>query len=157
MEKLSKVFIVLFVFTCIHGSVFAQIECRGTDSSGNPRPRPADPTPIPQSNVQVTTMTGGAVGQVLPNTQYRVTVTQPVNSNNSFWVIPAGESFGIALFGSSVNPQTQNYAQDRGPGQSLTFTLTTDALGGVIVFNIRGGSGGGSFQTCRSDRTRITR
>ncbi len=155
MEKLFKVFIFLFVFTCIHGSAFAQIECKGTFSDGSPRPRPADPVPIPIGNVQISSVNGGPVSPIQPNTQYRITVTQPVSSDNSFWVIPAGDSFGVALFGSNVNPQTQDYAQDRGPGVSVTFTLTTDNLGGIIVFDIRGGSGGGFSQTCRSDFTRI--
>ena len=148
------VLMVLFLLT--HGSVFAQVECRGTFADGRPRPLPPPPTPIQASNVQLRTMSGGAVGQILPNTQYRLSIMQPSGSNNSFWVIPAGESFGIALFGNNIDPQTQGFALDAGPGQTSTFNITTDALGGIIAFNLRGGSGGGFFQLCESGRTRIS-
>ncbi len=157
MKKLFKTFMALLVFFLLtHGPVFAQVECRGTFPDGSPRPLPSPPTPIQAFNVQLRTMSGGAVGQILPNTQYRLSITQPSSSDNSFWSIPAGESFGIALFANNSDPQIQGYALDAGPGQTRTFTITTDALGGIIVFDLRGGSGGGFFQTCRSDRTRIS-
>lgn len=142
MKPILKIVLLMILFSSISSFSFAQYTCTGTGLT----PAKA-PAVVPAGNITLKNMNGTNVTSILPNTQYRLTVIQPAETattRNSWWTVKPYEGFGHTQWATG-------FGEDGGPGATTTHILTSDAVGGAIIIDVRGGSGGGAYKLCTTD------